>query len=114
MVTAALSLRMTTRWISCAGLCASTARAPAAKYDNVRVGMNSRLDAMQAAVLLPKLRALGTYEMDARQMVAHRYNEAFAGRFVTPLCGGGLRQRLGPVCPCWRRTPPSETPSWPT
>ena len=30
MVTAALSLRMTTRWISCAGLCASTARAPAA------------------------------------------------------------------------------------
>lgn len=64
-------------------------KGPGGKYDNVRVGMNSRLDAMQAAVLLPKLRALGTYEMDARQMVAHRYNEAFAGRFVTPFVAEG-------------------------
>ncbi len=34
-------------------------KGPGGKYDNVRVGMNSRLDAMQAAVLLPKLKALG-------------------------------------------------------
>lgn len=54
------------------------------KYDNVRVGMNSRLDHIQAAVLLPKLKALGDYEIDARQQVARRYSDAFAGRFVTP------------------------------
>ena len=72
----------------CRSLCVH-GKGPGGKYDNVRVGMNSRLDAMQAAVLLPKLRALGTYEMDARQMVAHRYNEAFAGRFVTPFVAEG-------------------------
>lgn len=59
------------------------------KYDNVRVGMNSRLDHIQAAVLLPKLKALGNYEIDARQRVAQRYNEAFAGRFVTPFVAEG-------------------------
>lgn len=64
-------------------------KGPGGKYDNVRVGMNSRLDAMQAAVLLPKLKALDTYEIDARQTVARRYNEAFAGRFVTPFVAEG-------------------------
>lgn len=61
------------------------------KYDNVRIGMNSRLDAMQAAVLLPKLKALGDYEMDARQAVANRYNDAFAGKFVTPFVAEGCQ-----------------------
>lgn len=64
-------------------------KGPGGKYDNIRVGMNSRLDAIQAAVLLPKLKALGTYEIDARQTVARRYNEAFAGRFVTPFVAEG-------------------------
>lgn len=64
-------------------------KGPGGKYDNVRVGMNSRLDAMQAAVLLPKLKALDAYEIDARQTVARRYNEAFAGRFVTPFVAEG-------------------------
>lgn len=64
-------------------------KGPGGKYDNIRVGMNSRLDAIQAAVLLPKLRALDTYEIDARQTVARRYNEAFAGRFVTPFVAEG-------------------------
>lgn len=54
------------------------------KYDNVRVGMNSRLDALQAAVLLPKLRALAEYELDARQAAARRYDAAFAGKLATP------------------------------
>lgn len=59
-------------------------KGPGGKYDNVRVGLNSRLDNLQAAVLLPKLKALGDYEMDARQAVAGRYDAAFAGKFVTP------------------------------
>lgn len=64
-------------------------KGPGGKYDNIRVGMNSRLDAIQAAVLLPKLKALGDYEMDARQQVARRYSDAFAGRFVTPFVAEG-------------------------
>lgn len=64
-------------------------KGPGGKYDNIRVGMNSRLDAIQAAVLLPKLKALGAYEMDARQQVARRYSDAFADRFVTPFVAEG-------------------------
>lgn len=59
-------------------------KGPGGKYDNIRVGVNSRLDAMQAAILLPKLKALQDYEVEARQQVAQRYNTAFAGHFVTP------------------------------
>lgn len=64
-------------------------KGPGGKYDNIRVGMNSRLDAIQAAVLLPKLKALADYEMDARQVVAGRYNNAFAGKLVTPFVAEG-------------------------
>lgn len=64
-------------------------KGPGGKYDNVRVGLNSRLDNLQAAVLLPKLKALADYEMDARQTVAERYNIAFAGKFVTPFVAEG-------------------------
>ena len=64
-------------------------KGPGGKYDNIRVGLNSRLDHIQAAVLLPKLTALGDYEIDARQQVARRYSDAFAGRFVTPFVAEG-------------------------
>lgn len=67
----------------CRSLCVH-GKGPGGKYDNVRVGMNSRLDAIQAAVLLPKLRALAEYELDARQAAARRYDAAFAGKLVTP------------------------------
>lgn len=59
-------------------------KGPGGKYDNVRVGMNSRLDNLQAAVLLPKLRALRKYEMNQRQAVAKWYSTAFTGNFTTP------------------------------
>lgn len=49
----------------------------ASKYDNVRVGLNSRLDTIQAAILLPKLRALKDFEVALRVNVADKYNEAF-------------------------------------
>ncbi len=59
-------------------------KGPKGKYDNVRVGMNSRLDTLQAAILLPKFKALKEYEVDARQKVTNRYNEAFRSQFTTP------------------------------
>jgi len=45
-----------------------------AKYLNVRIGMNSRLDTIQAAILLEKL-AIFADEIEARNRVAARYNE---------------------------------------
>lgn len=59
-------------------------KGPKGKYDNVRVGVNSRLDTIQAAILLPKFKALAEYEVNDRQTVANRYNEAFKNNFVTP------------------------------
>ena len=64
-------------------------KGPGGKYDNVRIGLNSRLDNLQAAILLPKLKALADYELDARQTVAGRYNAAFAGKLVTPFVAEG-------------------------
>jgi dTDP-4-amino-4,6-dideoxygalactose transaminase len=59
------------------------------KYDNVRVGMNSRLDTLQAAILIEKL-AIYRDEIELRQKVADRYNVGLAGRFETPLIPDGL------------------------
>ena len=67
----------------CRSLCVH-GKGPGGKYDNIRIGLNSRLDTIQAAVLLPKLKALGDYELEARQKVAKRYDDAFQGKFVTP------------------------------
>ena len=44
------------------------------KYDNVRIGMNARLDTMQAAVLLEKLRVFPD-EIRARHRIAARYGD---------------------------------------
>ena len=48
------------------------------KYDIVRVGLNSRLDTLQAAVLLAKLPAFDA-EIDARERVAALYDSLLAG-----------------------------------
>ena len=72
----------------CRSLCVH-GKGPGGKYDNVRVGMNSRLDAIQAAVLLPKLKALETYELEARQAVARRYDNAFSGKLTAPFVAEG-------------------------
>lgn len=66
-------------------------KGPGGKYDNIRVGMNSRLDNLQAAVLLPKLRALREYEMNQRQAVAKWYSTAFTGNFTIPFVAEGCR-----------------------
>ena len=55
------------------------------RYHHVRVGMNSRLDTLQAAILLPKLEILDE-EMQARQRIAETYTKLFneAGILTTP------------------------------
>lgn len=45
------------------------------KYENVHIGMNSRLDTLQAAILLPKLKAFKEYEIDWVNQRAIIYNE---------------------------------------
>ena len=49
---------------------------PNAKYNNVRIGKNSRLDTLQASILLPKLKAFREYELDRVNEVAAWYTEA--------------------------------------
>ncbi len=56
----------------------------AEKYDNVRVGQNSRLDTIQAAILIEKLK-LFPEEVILRNQIAKRYNEAFASSYKTPV-----------------------------
>ena len=53
------------------------------KYDIVRVGLNSRLDTLQAAVLLVKLAAFDA-EIDARERVATTYDGVLAGAVGLP------------------------------
>ena len=66
-------------------------KGPRGKYDNVRIGVNSRLDTIQAAILLPKFKALVAYEVENRQVVANRYNKAFANDFTTPFVQEGCQ-----------------------
>jgi dTDP-4-amino-4,6-dideoxygalactose transaminase len=49
------------------------------KYLSLRIGMNSRLDTIQAAVLLEKLKIFAD-EIVKREAVARRYSAAFEGR----------------------------------
>ena len=46
------------------------------RYEHVRVGYNSRLDTIQAAILIEKLKIFDD-EIEARNRVARRYNDAF-------------------------------------
>ncbi len=60
------------------------------KYDNIRIGVNSRLDTMQAAILLPKL-AIFSEEIEMRNDVAKRYIEALEGHVSrVPAVKGGV------------------------
>jgi len=58
------------------------------KYDNVRIGMNSRLDTIQAAILLEKLAAFPD-ELRQRNRAAKNYETALSGRYQTPVTPDG-------------------------
>lgn len=60
------------------------------KYDNVRIGINGRLDTLQAAILLPKLEIFES-EIKERQEVAARYTNAFRGIAKVPHVPDGLQ-----------------------
>ncbi|QDZ00530.1 DegT/DnrJ/EryC1/StrS family aminotransferase [Nitratireductor mangrovi] len=60
------------------------------QYDNVRIGLNSRLDTLQAAILIQKLTILPD-EMDRRQAVAERYNALLGDVVKTPVVPSGFR-----------------------
>jgi dTDP-4-amino-4,6-dideoxygalactose transaminase len=59
------------------------------KYDNVRIGINGRLDTMQAAVLLEKLKIFPD-EIAARDRIAKRYNELLRPMAIVPEVPPGL------------------------
>lgn len=70
------------------------------KYDNARIGMNSRLDTIQAAILQIKLRAFTDSELDAVNRAAAYYDSAFRDRCGDSITGsavqGGLQEHSAP------------------
>jgi len=59
------------------------------KYDNVRIGLNSRLDSLQAAILSEKL-AIFDEELVQRQIIADRYSKALHNVVTTPYVQDGF------------------------
>ena len=59
------------------------------RYDNVRIGLASRLDTIQAAILTEKLKIFPD-EIAARDRVARRYSEALSDVVTTPSVPAGM------------------------
>jgi dTDP-4-amino-4,6-dideoxygalactose transaminase len=59
------------------------------RYDNVRIGLASRLDTMQAAILIEKLKIFPD-EIVARDRVARRYSEALGDVAIIPAVPAGM------------------------
>ena len=59
------------------------------KYDNVRIGMTSRLDTMQAAVLIEKLKIFAD-EIEARDRAARRYADGLKEICIVPVVPEGM------------------------
>ena len=60
------------------------------KYDNIRIGLNSRLDTLQAAVLLAKMDFLEE-ELKRCDQIAAEYTRRLAGAVKTPVILEGMR-----------------------
>lgn len=55
------------------------------KYNNVRIGLNSRLDTLQASILQVKFKAFQTTELDSVNTVAARYTSLLKDIVDTPV-----------------------------
>lgn len=60
------------------------------KYDNIRIGINGRLDTLQAAILLAKF-SIFPEEIELRQQVAQRYDALLSGIIKTPKIPDGYK-----------------------
>ena len=60
------------------------------RYDNVRIGMNSRMDSIQAAILIVKLKAFKAYELTDVNKVATRYTEKLNDVVKAPMVPEGF------------------------
>lgn len=60
------------------------------KYDNVRIGLNSRLDTVQAAVLLAKFDIFADMEIDAVIRVAEQYSQCLSDVVEVPVVKSGF------------------------
>jgi len=67
------------------------------KYDNVRLGLNARLDTLQAAVLLAKMKIFPG-ELDRRDEVARTYMECLDGLATLPVILPGYRSVWAQFC----------------
>ena len=59
------------------------------KYDNVRIGMNSRLDTLQATILKVKFDAFKNYELNDVNKAANLYTEKLKNLVKTPVIPEG-------------------------
>lgn len=59
------------------------------RYDNVRIGLNSRLDTLQAAILQVKFQAFVEYELDNVNKIAQSYTEKLKDNVKTPIIPDG-------------------------
>lgn len=60
------------------------------RYDNIRIGMNSRMDSIQAVILLVKLKAFKEHELVDVNQVAARYIEQLHDVVKTPVVPQGF------------------------
>jgi len=65
-------------------------KSPADKYDNLRIGLNSRLDTIQAAVLKVKLQAFKDHELESVNRAAKLYDEYLGNVVKTPVVPEGF------------------------
>ena len=66
------------------------------KYDNVRLGMTGRLDTIQAAVLIEKLKIFDD-EIAARNEIAERYARGLGNVVTVPHLAARLHLGLGAI-----------------